>query len=64
MREYSGIVVAKYNASLLSETLAAKETKNRLACHGNHLGCCAEKGLQCGLSGNPVPMLATYRCGI
>ena len=49
---------------LLSETLAAKETKNWLACNGNHLGCRAEEGLQCGLSGNPVSMLATHRCGI
>jgi len=31
---------------------------------GNHLGCrkWAGGGLQYGLSGNRVPMLATYRC--
>ena len=46
------------------ETEAAKETKSWFACYGNHLGCRAEKGLQCGLSGNPVPTLATRWCGI
>ena len=42
---------------LLSETMAAKEAKNRLDCSGKHLGCFigkTEKGLQCGLSGNRV----------
>lgn len=41
-----------------------KRLKKRTDCGGNHLGCSkeAEKGLQCGLSGNRVVLLATrYR---
>ena len=41
----------------LRETGAAKEAKRRFDCGGNRLGCPsgAERGLQCGLSGNRVP---------
>ena len=41
---------------LTFETMSAKEAKNRFDCSGNHLGYSneADRGLQCGLSGNPV----------
>lgn len=48
---------------LTVETMAAKEAKNRVACCGKHLGCSSEadRGLQCGLSGNSVPDVVTLR---
>lgn len=51
---------------LTRETIAAKEAKNRVACSGNHLGCCLQAGggLQCGLSGNSVPVMVTCRHGL
>ena len=48
---------------LTFETMSAKEAKNRFDCSGNHLGYSneADRGLQCGLSGNRVAYQATMR---
>lgn len=51
----------KQTGILLFETPAAKEAKNWFGCYGNHLGCCAEEDLQCGLSGYPVLQQATLQ---
>ena len=42
-----------------------KRLKKRTDCGGKHLGCSweANQGLQCGLSGNRVPVSATSRSG-
>lgn len=48
---------------LLFETISAKEAKSRRDCRGKLLGCSffeKFRGLQCGLSGNPVPTLSGY----
>ena len=51
---------------LTLETMSAKEAKNRVACSGKHLGYSNEAGggLQCGLSGNSVPVMVTSRHGL
>ena len=51
---------------LTLETIAAKEAKNRVACSGKHLGYSNEAGggVQCGLSGNSVPAMVTFRHGL
>ena len=48
---------ARMPRELTFETMSAKEAKNRFDCSGNHLGYSneADRGLQCGLSGNSVP---------
>ena len=53
-------LAGEWAVSLL-ETLPAKEAMKWFDCSGNHLGCrnWADKGLQCGLSGNRVPQWAT-----
>ena len=51
---------------LMFETMSAKEAKNRVACSGKHLGYSNEAGggVQCGLSGNSVPAMVTFRHGL
>ena len=62
-RRPTGNSPAREKSVLLLETLSAKEAKKRFDCSGNHLGCRngADKGLQCGLSGNRVPQWVTLR---
>ena len=57
---------ARNPRELTVETMSAKEAKNRVACRGKHLGCSdeADGGLQCGLSGNSVPVMVTSRHGL
>ena len=51
---------------LLAEIVAAKEDRTEMRCCGKHLSSqfWADRGLQCGLSGNRVPGAATPRRGL
>ena len=62
IRDQTRLPPAAADELSLEEIMPAKEAKSRFACSGKHLGCPrrksgAARGLQYGLSGNPVPIL-------